>query len=147
AWRGSFTENLVQAFCRDLLAAAMLRLEAGGYKTVLHVHDEVIAEIPEGFGSEEEFLRLMTEGPGWAAGMPIAAKAWTRKRYANTKKPAAPASETPGSIPMDAAQPAAQVQSAAAAATLADPDDDDDEDDSVVITMADLVSGAENGKT
>src|SRR5262249_8246620 len=53
AWRGSFTENLVQAFCRDLLAAAMQRLEAAGYLIVLHVHDEAIAEIPEGFGSEE----------------------------------------------------------------------------------------------
>jgi hypothetical protein len=142
AWYGSFTENLVQAFCRDLLAAAMLRLEAAGHHVVLHVHDEAIAEIREVFGSEEEFLRLMTQLPEWAAGMPLAAKAWTRKRYAKAKKPAAPASETPGPISTDAAQPAEPADY--------DDDadhDDDDEEEPVAVTMADLVGGAENGKT
>ena len=81
AYGGMWTENVVSAISRDLLAAAMLRIEAAGYPIVLHVHDEVIAEIPEGFGSTTEFIRLMTMLPGWALGLPVAAKAWSGNRF------------------------------------------------------------------
>ena len=42
---------LSSGIARDLLADAMLRIEAAGYPIVLHVHDEVVAEVPEDFGS------------------------------------------------------------------------------------------------
>ena len=76
----------MQAVARDLLAASMLRLEANGYPVVLHCHDEAVAETAEGFGSLEEFLSLMTTVPDWAAGVPLAAKAWCRVNYAKPQK-------------------------------------------------------------
>jgi DNA polymerase family A/Toprim domain/CHC2 zinc finger len=90
AWYGTLVENVVQATARDLLAAAMLRLEAAGYSIVLTVHDEIVCEVAKGFGTADEFHRLMTELPEWAAGLPVAAKVWTRQRYAKSKgKPTA----------------------------------------------------------
>jgi DNA polymerase len=81
AYGGLWTENIVQAISRDLLADAMLRIEAAGYPIVLHVHDEVVAEVPQGFGSTKQFTRLMTRVPAWAEGLPIAARAWTGQRF------------------------------------------------------------------
>ena len=72
---------MVSGIARDLLADAMLRIEAAGYPIVLHVHDEVVAEAPEGFGSTEEFTQLMTRKPSWALELPIAASAWSGSRY------------------------------------------------------------------
>ena len=48
---GLFCENIVSGIARDLLAGALLRLEAAGYRIVLHCHDEALAEVPIGFGS------------------------------------------------------------------------------------------------
>ena len=59
----------------------MLRVEAAGYLIVLHVHDEIVAEVPEGFGCKEEFAHIMTRAPSWALTLPIAAKAWTGSRF------------------------------------------------------------------
>jgi DNA polymerase len=81
AYGGLWTENIVSGIARDLLAEAMIRVEAAGYPIVLHVHDELVCEIPDGFGSAEEFTRLMTCMPAWAPDLPIAASAWTAQRY------------------------------------------------------------------
>ena len=71
----------VSGIARDLLAEAMLRIEAVGYPIVLTFHDEVVCEVPEGFGGADEFTRSMTRKPAWALELPIAASAWTGSRY------------------------------------------------------------------
>jgi DNA polymerase len=81
AYGGMWVENIVSGIARDLLAEAMLRIETAGYPIVLHVHDEIVCEVPAGFGSTEEFTRLMTQRPSWAPDLPIAASAWTGSRY------------------------------------------------------------------
>lgn len=78
---GLWTENVVQAMARDLIAAAMARLESAGYRPILTVHDEVVAEPELGHGSLDEFLELMTRRPRWAEGLPVAAEGWTGPRY------------------------------------------------------------------
>ncbi len=86
-WFGIFVENVVAGMARDLLALALTRLEANKYSIALHMHDEAVAEVPEGFGSTDEFLALMTTLPDWAEGLPLVAKAWTDPRYAKTAAP------------------------------------------------------------
>ena len=78
---GKIAENVTQAVARDIMAAGMLNAEAAGYKIVASVHDELLAEVPEGFGSVEEFEGLMCKAPAWAAGLPLKAAGWRGRRY------------------------------------------------------------------
>jgi DNA polymerase family A/Toprim domain/CHC2 zinc finger len=80
-WFGTFIENVVQGTARDLLAAAIERFEARGIAVVLHVHDEVVCEVPEGSITDAEFLAILLEPPAWAAGLPLAGKVWSGTHY------------------------------------------------------------------
>jgi DNA polymerase bacteriophage-type len=80
-WGGTLTENIVQAVARDLMMAAILRLERAGYRALLTVHDEALCERKLDEGNLREFENVMTESPPWCAGLPIRAKAWRGPRY------------------------------------------------------------------
>ena len=84
---GKLTENVVQATARDILAHAMLNLEEAGYPIVLHVHDEIVAEVS---GSDvmfrsfnvRHFEEIMSTMPEWCKDWPIKAKGgWRGQRY------------------------------------------------------------------
>jgi DNA polymerase len=80
---GKLVENIVQALSRDIMVEAMLELEyqSDKYTPILTVHDEIVAEVPEGVGSVEEFELLIAKVPGWAKGFPLDAEGWRGKRY------------------------------------------------------------------
>lgn len=68
---GKLTENIVQAIARDCLGEAMMNLEEKGYAIVIHVHDEVVLDVPYGFGSIEEVSSIMTKDIPWAKGLKL----------------------------------------------------------------------------
>lgn len=70
---GRLVENLVQAIARDCLAESMIRLDTEGYKIVMHVHDEVILDVPIGTGSLEHVTTVMGKPINWAPGLPMRA--------------------------------------------------------------------------
>ena len=76
---GLQTENVVQAVARDVMADAMLRVEAAGYPIVLTVHDEVLAESDA--GDLDHFQQLMSEMPEWADGLKLDVSGWEGDRY------------------------------------------------------------------
>ncbi len=74
-------ENIVQGTARDLLAESMLRVEKKGYPIVMHCHDEIIAEVPEGVGSVDEMCEIMAVQPKWAEGLPLRADGFECRFY------------------------------------------------------------------
>ncbi len=87
---GKIVENITQAVARDLMAEAMLRCEAAGFKVVLTVHDELLTEANTN-GKEipkltmditlKTFEALMAKLPAWADGIPVKAEGWYGGRY------------------------------------------------------------------
>ena len=75
-----FVENIVQATARDILVEAMQRLDAKGYKIVMHVHDEAVIEAPADT-SLEDICSVMGETPAWAKGLLLRADGYVCDFY------------------------------------------------------------------
>lgn len=79
---GKLVENITQAVARDVLAYAMPKFEAAGYKLVLTVHDELVCEVPDTDKySIERANAMLAECPPWAEGLPLAAAGFETYRY------------------------------------------------------------------
>jgi DNA polymerase len=78
---GKLAENCTQAIARDLLAHAMMDLEAAGYPIVFHVHDEAVMEVPIGRGSMDDACAIMSQAPDWADGLPLRADGYECRFY------------------------------------------------------------------
>ena len=69
---GKLVENIVQATARDCLAVAMTRVAALGYKIVMHVHDEMIVDVPISDKDELTVInKCMADPIDWAPGLPL----------------------------------------------------------------------------
>lgn len=79
-WGGKLVENIVQAYARDCLAVALLRLDAAGYPITFHVHDEIIAETPEG-SRWEDMAEIMGQPIDWAPGLLLRGDGYETKFY------------------------------------------------------------------
>jgi len=78
---GKLVENIVQATARDFMANGVINLEANGYPVILMVHDEIISEVDDNFGSLEEFESLMCKDVAWGLDCPILAEGAILSRY------------------------------------------------------------------
>lgn len=79
-WGGKLVENVVQAFARDCLAVALLRLEAAGFSICFHVHDEIVAEAPDG-SRWQDMASIMSQPIEWAPGLLLTADGYETKFY------------------------------------------------------------------
>lgn len=80
-WGGGLLENISQAIARDIMAVAMLSLEARGFPVVMHTHDEIVCQIPKGVNRLQEMVNIMCTNPEWATGLPINATGFITERY------------------------------------------------------------------
>ncbi|MEG2656091.1 MAG: DNA polymerase [Clostridium sp.] len=74
-------ENIVQATARDCLGEAMFNVEKVGYDTVMHVHDELIMDVPKDFGSLDEVSEIFAKPISWAPGLPLKADGYECNYY------------------------------------------------------------------
>ena len=78
-WKGLAAENICQAAANDILRAALRQLDG----VVLHVHDEIVLEVPASQADEaaQALHRVMCSPPAWAQGLPLDAEVSTMERY------------------------------------------------------------------
>ena len=83
-WPGLALENVTQATSNDILRYALRELDNLYYRIVLHVHDEIVLEVPESEAEQavKDMKHYMTkETPTWAAGLPLEAEIKILNRY------------------------------------------------------------------
>ncbi|WP_330948959.1 DNA polymerase [Virgibacillus sp. MG-45] len=81
SYGGKFTENVVQAIARDCLAETLNRLDKAGYQTVMHIHDEVVLDVPNESADLERVENIMKQLIDWAPGLPLNADGFISDYY------------------------------------------------------------------
>jgi DNA polymerase len=81
--QGVIVENMAQALARNVFCDALLRLEAAGFQTILHIHDEVLIDINETEAEDalRHVVKIMSTPPDWLPYIPVAAKGKIMKSY------------------------------------------------------------------
>lgn len=69
-------ENMSQGMARDVFCDMMLRIDAAGIPIIMHVHDEIVCEVPEDQAQDalRTVLEIMHVPPAWCQGLPVAAE-------------------------------------------------------------------------
>ena len=83
-YSGKLVENITQAVARDCLATAIRRLAEQGYKPLMHIHDEVVLEVPEADLHDDELGRvvgIMCAPIPWAPGLLLNADGFINSYY------------------------------------------------------------------
>lgn len=79
---GKLTENLVQAIARDILCAGLVEAKRRGFEIVMHVHDEIVAEVPlDSPLKPSDLAAAMSVPMPWAPTLPLKAEAISTPIY------------------------------------------------------------------
>lgn len=79
---GKLVENIVQALARDVLAEGMKKAHRMGFKIVMHIHDEIVTEVPEDSPlTLADLIGCMAAEQPWAPGLPLGAAGWSGYFY------------------------------------------------------------------
>lgn len=79
---GLLANAITQGLSRDILVDAMLEVDAAGFPIVLHVHDEIDAEIDDSDPrTHDDMIAIMLRQAAKYPGLPLAAAGFTAKRY------------------------------------------------------------------
>lgn len=81
-WGGKLVENIVQAVARDCLAETIRRVSAAGYNIVMHVHDEIIVDVPRtDKDALQTIMDIMAQPVPWAPGLPLRGDGYETEYY------------------------------------------------------------------
>jgi DNA polymerase bacteriophage-type len=78
---GKLVENCVQAIARDCLAVTLKRLAVLGYQAVMHIHDEVVLDVPKNQADLDTVASIMGTPIEWAPGLPLTADGFLSEYY------------------------------------------------------------------
>lgn len=77
---GKLTENVVQAIARDILGVVILRARREKLPIVFHIHDEIVAEVPED-RPLKDVEALFSEPIDWCCDLPLKGAGYTTPYY------------------------------------------------------------------
>ena len=80
---GKLVENVVQAVARDCLAVSIMRVQAKGYNIVMHIHDEMVVEVPEDDAANafQQISDCMGTAVPWAPELPLRGDGYITRHY------------------------------------------------------------------